>query len=515
MNKWFRYKIVTCILVCLGMIIPGQAFAQKKAVRFSDIQKMAKSLADKPYVPPTEKLPAPLRDMGYDQWRDLRYKKSLWAEDGTPFKLQFFHPGFIYRQPVVVRYVDEKGIQSLEFSSDLFDYAKTGLARYATTNLGFAGFRIHYPINSNDYYDEIVAFLGASYFRAVPKGLFYGMSVRGLAVNTAVDSGEEFPFFKEFWIVKPRAKDKKITVYTLLDSPSVSGAFEYIIIPGAETVMNVRSTLYVRQKIAKLGVAPLTSMYFYGENTKAVGAEDYRPEVHDSDGLLVYSRSGEWIWRPLDNPERLSINSFFIGTPNGFGLIQRDTDFDHYQDLEARYEARPGVWVEIPKDWGAGHVELVQIPTRDEYNDNMVAFWVPEKQPEAGDVLNYSYKLYWYSAEDRPFTMGYVTATRLHKEEKKVRFMLDFEGEEINSLFDETKLRMDISVTKGYKMLNRQLIKNVVTGGWRLVFQIGIDDDGLLDDILPTTKPACELRALLRDKNHKPLTETWTYTLVP
>jgi glucans biosynthesis protein len=507
-----KFSISVSLFLCL--ITPLPALASPKAIHFSDVQKIAKKLSMKPYAPPADHLPEAWKTMGYDQWRDLRFKRSLWAEDREPFKVQFFHPGFIYNQPVTIHVIDEEGTREYKFSSELFDYAKTKLARHAPSNAGFAGFRIHYPINTPDYYDEIVAFLGASYFRALPKGLFYGMSVRGLAINTADEAGEEFPFFKEFWIVKPAAKDKKITVYALLDSPSVVGAYEYDIYPGAETIMSVKSTLLIRQKIEKLGLAPLTSMYFYGENTKAIGAADYRPEVHDSDGLLISSRSGEWIWRPLDNPERLSINSFYVGTPRGFGLLQRDFNFDHYQDLEARYEMRPSVWVEVAEDWGPGHVELVQIPTKNEYNDNMVAFWVPEKKPQPGAVLNYSYRLHWHAAKDRPVPLGYVTDTRIIREDKLVRFILDFQGKDLAAISGKKHLEADLSVSKGYKILNRQLFKNLVTGGWRMVFQVQIDHEGLLKDMLPSTRPACELRAIVKDKG-KTLTETWTYTLVP
>lgn len=513
--KIASFKSLVSALLVIGLSGAASPAFAEKIVRFKNVQRMAKALAEKPFAPPTNALAQELKTMGYDQWRDIRFKKSLWGEDECLFKLQFFHPGFLYQVPVKIHLMDKTGTNDLKFSSDLFHYGKTGYARFAETDIGFAGFRIHYPLNTPDYDDEVVAFLGASYFRALPRGMFYGMSVRGLGVNTATDSGEEFPYFREFWILKPKPNEKKITVYALLDSPSVVGAYQYDITPGVETVMNVKSTLYVRQKIAKLGIAPLTSMFFYGENAKTLGYGDYRPEVHDSDGLLISARSGEWIWRPLDNKERLSINSFYIGTPRGFGLLQRDFNFDHYQDLEARYESRPSVWVEILSDWGAGHVELVQIPTQNEYNDNIVSYWVPEKTPQAGDVLNFAYVLRWYSVKNSSSSLGYVTDTRLVREEKdSIRFILDFQGKDLNAVTYDTLLDADISASKGYKVHNVQLFKNVVTNGWRLVFHVTIDDDNLINDILPSTRPACELRALLKDKD-KTLTETWTYTLVP
>jgi glucans biosynthesis protein len=513
MKHAVRKDLILGLLTGLLLLTAGQASAEK-AINFKILQKTAKALSAKPYELPPDTLPSALKDMGYDQWRDLRFKKSLWADDGGLFKVQFFHPGFIYHHPVTVHYIDSSGTHDYQFSSDLFDYGKTGFARYTKDITGFAGFRLHYPINTPEYDDEVVAFLGASYFRALPKGLFYGMSVRGLAVDTAVGSGEEFPFFKEFWIKKPGPKETKIVVYALLDSPSVVGAFAYEIFPGVETVMNVKSTLFIRQKIDKLGVAPLTSMYFYGENTKDLGKGDYRPEVHDSDGLLISTRTGEWIWRPLGNYEKLSINSFSVGTPRGFGLLQRDYNFDHYLDLEARYESRPSVWVEILTDWGPGHVELVQIPTNNEYNDNMVAFWVPEKVPQPGNILNYAYRLHWHSAKDSTVPLGYATDTRLIRQDKAYRFIVDFQGKALQALPSEQKLNADINVSKGYKIHNQQLFKNAVTGGWRLVFLVTIDEGNLINDILPETRPPCELLVAIKNKD-KALTETWTYTLVP
>lgn len=515
MSKFVQIKILMC---ALAFICSCPDLVLAKSVHFKDVQNMAKKLASKPYEhSQNNSLPAELKNMGYDQWRDLRFKdaKSLWGGEGS-FKVHFFHPGFIYNDPVTVNYNDETGAHTFKFSADLFDYAKTGLARYVPVQTGFAGFRVHYPLNRPEYFDEVVAFLGASYFRALPKGLFYGMSVRGLAINTATDSGEEFPSFKEFWIQKPRPNDKHIIIYALLDSPSVAGAYEYIIRPGDETIMDVKSTLFIRQKIEKLGIAPLTSMYFYGENDPIFNSSDFRPEVHDSDGVLIKARSGEWLWRPLDNPARLSINSFYVNAPHGFGLVQRDTNFDHYQDLEARYDLRPSVWVDLKDDWGAGHVELLQIPTPNEYNDNMNVFWVPEKAPQPGQILKFSYRLHWRTSHPQELPLGYVTDTRLTRDEKDknlVRFLIDFKGESLNTLALNKNLDADLSVSKGYTILNHQIIKNTATNGWRLVFQLRIDED-FLTEFIPSKRPAAELRAFFKQKD-KALTETWTYTFVP
>ena len=259
--------------------------------------------------------------------------------------------------------------------------------------MGYAGFRLHYPLNTTEYYDELISFLGASYFRALGKGQKYGLSARGLAIDTAVQTGEEFPVFKEFWLKKPLRKDSNITLYALLDSPSVAGAYTFIITPGLNTTVDVDAVLFPRKPIGKLGIAPLTSMYLFGENSKN-RFDDHRPEVHDSDGLLVWNGNDEWLWRPLDNSKYLRVSSFSDNNPKGFGLMQRDRKPEHYMDFEAMYEQRPSVWVEPLDDWGKGVVQLVEIPSVQEIHDNIVAFWIPNQKIEPGKEYRFRYMLH-------------------------------------------------------------------------------------------------------------------------
>src|SRR5205085_6387853 len=158
----------------------------------------------------------------------------------------------------------------------------------------------------------------------------------------------------------------QVTVYALLESQRATGAYRFDIVPGAETVVRVQARLYLRAaatQVATLGIAPLTSMFFSGENQPRRG--DFRPEVHDSDGLQVATGDGEWLWRPLQNPARMTVTSFAVRELRGFGLMQRDRTFSSYEDTEARYERRPSAWVRPLSDWGPGRVELVQLPTPD------------------------------------------------------------------------------------------------------------------------------------------------------
>ncbi len=506
--------------LCLGAVSTAsltnknaKAPAQVR-IRFQDVTDKARALSQQPFEEPTNSIPESLKKIGYDQWRDIRFNptKSLWVDD--PFRVQFFHLGFIYQQPVIINYIDKNGSHRLPFSPNLYEYAKNDYKDPLAADIGFAGFRIHYPLNTPTYADELVAFLGASYFRALGKNLSYGISARGLAIDTALDTGEEFPYFKEFWLIHPVPSAKEITFYALLDSQSVTGAYEFVVRPGEETVMQVKSVLFLRKKVRKLGIAPLTSMFSYGKSSGFKSDSDFRPEVHDSDGLLTQAKSGEWIWHPLVNPSQLLINAFGGGQPQGFGLIQRDTDFDNYQDLEARYDRRPSVWVTPQNDWGTGHLELLQLPTDSEYNDNIGVYWVPEKSFEPGETLQYSYSLSWYSAKHKRSFLASVEATRIVRKPESVTFFIDFLADSSETLLLKKDLAADIQVFNGYKIAGSQIIRNPVTNGWRLVIRVQFDKAGPLKDLLPNQAPALELRAFLKDETQA-VTETWSYTYLP
>ena len=280
-----------------------------------------------PYAVPDTIGSSELLNLSYDQYRDIRFvrKNGPWYNQKLPYEVQFFHLGSIFKIPVKINEVVNNVSKPINFSAKYFDYGNNKFNENDDEILGYAGFRIHSPLNTSAYYDELVTFLGASYFRGLAKGQKYGLSARGLAINTAEMIGEEFPIFKEFWLQKPKTKDKVITLYALLDSKSVSGAYRFEIIPGANTIMNIEAHLFPRENIQKIGIAPLTSMFLFGENNKN-DFDDFRLEVHDSDGLLVHNGHGEWLWRPLDNSKKLRISSFVDNGVKGFGLLQRDRD---------------------------------------------------------------------------------------------------------------------------------------------------------------------------------------------
>jgi glucans biosynthesis protein len=492
--------------------------------RFDDVVAKAKELAAQPFQDSKATAPDFLFKATYDQWRDIRFEteKSLWRSEKLPFEVQFFHLGFFYDHPVKINVADAKGVEPITFSTDLFNYGANDFKAKLPDTLGFAGFRLHYPINRKDYRDEVAVFLGASYFRAVGKNMGYGLSARGLAVDTALDSGEEFPYFKEYWLVKPSPKDKEMVVYALLDSVSLSGAYKFIVRPGEATLIKVEATIFRRREVGKLGIAPLTSMFLYAENTNQRPIDDFRPEIHDSDGLLIADGTGEIIWRPLVNPKRLLVNAFQLTNPKGFGLLQRDLDFDHYQDLEARYDKRPSVWIAPVGEWGKGHVELIQIPSGSEIDDNIVSFWVPASLPDVKDPISFAYDMSWYFPADDPNAGGYVSATRTGMvRDKNLRlFVIDFKGGKLDKLPEVlpvgAPLEGLVTVGGGARIVEKHLVKNDPNGGWRLVFQLESDDQGPLDKVLPKPKnqPSLEMRAYLKE-GQDILTETWSYGLSP
>jgi glucans biosynthesis protein len=364
---------------------------------------------------------------------------------------------------------------------------------------------VHNRINRNDYFDEVIVFVGASYFRAVAKDLHYGLSARGIAVDTAIDGPEEFPYFKEFWIVEPGPRAKEIVVFALLDGPSFTGAYRFAVVPGKDTITSVQAALFARSKVRRLGLAPLTSMFWHAENSET-DFGDFRPRVHDSDGLLIHTGSGEWLWRPLRNPMRIETSAFQDRNPRGFGLLQRERDFVAYQDLEAHYEQRPSAWVEPVGDWGPGSVVLLEMPSDQETNDNIVAFWQPEKSPSPGEPLELSYKLHWYKDDPALPPRGRALTTRVGaiRESEATRFVIDFGQGELAKLPRGTEVVANVSASPGGVISDVVTQYNEYTRGWRVAFQLGTED----------ADTPVELRCFLATQG-RALTETWSYRWTP
>jgi glucans biosynthesis protein len=459
-------------------------------------------------------LPAVLANLTYDQYRDIRFRpaSALWHGQAL-FEVQFFHRGYRVRQRVNVYEVTPAGAALVEYSPRLFTFGHLVKTPRLSTSVGFAGFRVHYPLQTPTYKDELIVFLGASYFRVLGRNQHYGASARGLAIDTGAQSGEEFPTFTDFWLVKPQPTDRSLMIYALLDSRSVAGAYQFEVRPGEITQVEVHSDLYPRRAITKLGVAPLTSMYLYGQDGISRRFDDYRPQVHDSDGLMSETGPGQWIWRPLGNPRDLRVNRFIDENPRGFGLVQRDRNFASYQDVESQYQSRPSYWVQPLGSWGKGGVELVEIPSDEEIHDNIVAYWVPEQAVSAAKPLSFSYLLSAFAENPRWPPGGRAVAVRSgnpamgdnkgHFGSGARRMLVDFKGGELDGLDGSQPVKAELSADNGQiDAVTMQRIPE--SGAWRLAFVI----------TPRPKKPQISLRCYLTLYGEV-LTETWVYQWTP
>ncbi|QID18300.1 glucan biosynthesis protein D [Nitrogeniibacter mangrovi] len=471
----------------------------------------ARTLATGPYTPPPQVTQPALKALTFDTFQALRFKPEhgLWAGEARGMEVRFFHPGYIFPTPVHMFEVVDGQARQLAYDPAMFEYEGTGVdGRKLPRDLGFAGFKL---LNFTDPTRDIAAFLGASYFRAVGGEMQFGLSARGLAIDTGMPRPEEFPLFTAFWFERPPTHAESMTVYALLESPSVAGAYRFIIEPGPTLRMDVDAALYPRKTIERLGIAPLTSMYQTGENDKRM-ANDWRPEIHDSDGLAMWTGNGEWIWRPLTNPATLRFNAYADENPRGFGLMQRDRNFDHYQDDGVFYERRPSLWVEPKAGWGKGAIELVEIPTVDETFDNIVAFWHPQQAVEPGQELLFGYRLHWGSRMPMDTHKARVVATRTGiggvvgqpRKHFSWRFAIDFAGGEFNMLGGDVKPEMALQLSAGTAELTSVRPLHEIHG-YRAMF-----------DLVPpagSTEPI-NLRLFLKAGGHA-LSETWMYQYSP
>jgi glucans biosynthesis protein len=483
-----------------GVISRAQAQENAPEERRFDrewLMEEARRLASEPYEEPSAELPAELADIGYDQYRDLRYRAEarIWSGEPTRFQLDLLHRGFIFRDPVRIALVENGVARPQRFSTALFDYGDQ-VPPPDDPELDFSGFRVRNPINAPDLWDEFAVFQGASYFRAVARGQVYGISARGLAIDTAEPDGEEFPAFRRFWIERPAPSQDSIVVHALLDSPSTTGVYQFTLTPGAETIIQVEAAIFPRVEIGKVGIAPLTSMFMFDPGDRA-GIDDFRTAVHDSNGLQILTGAGEWLWRPLANPGELQISVFKDGSPRGFGLMQRARHYEDYHDLEARYERRPSLWIEPIGDWGAGSIELVEIPTENEVNDNIVAYWRPDGTVPPGGPWRFAYRMRWTDFVDPPGRMLVTKSTRAGAANDRNRrlFVIDFAAEEEVT---PQGLTMEVSASSGEivnSVIHRRQPEDVI----RVSFELA-----------PGSEPVSELRLrLLRDGS--PVSETWLY----
>lgn len=476
---------------------------------YNNVVEQATALAKQPFDAESAKIPADLSKLTYDSYREIRFRrdKTFWRDGESDFRLLPFHVGFLHDKPVQVNIISHGNAVPIPFTTGLFEYGKVPVPKGLSPALGFAGFAITTNLNDPKVQDEVISFLGASYFRVIGRGHRYGLSARSLALDVGGDQPEEFPFMRALWVEEPSRDTTELVIYALLDSPSVAGAFRYVVSPGRETHVDVTATIIPRKEIKRIGIAPLTSMFQAGEGDLSQRT-DFRPEIHDSDGLMIQSGSGEWIWRPIRNPKALRISSFGDNNPRGFGLMQRDRDFGNYQDLEAHYHARPGYWVQPQGDWGEGRIDLIEIPTVNEAFDNIVACWTPNAPLATGQATEMRYRisavsttwhLHPYAQVQHSFNGSDVEDGVVDGNGTK-RFIVDFAGGDL-AYYKNAPERLElVATTTAGTITSRILTFNGPIDGVRAI----------VDATLPDGQSA-ELRMFIKARN-RTLSETWTAT---
>lgn len=513
--------------LALGWLVAGtlafcaSAMAQERpAFGLGEVVARAKALAAAPYAAPVSNLPDVFSKMQFFDYQKMQPRRDrfAWSELDTPFKLSFYHQGMQFNTPVRINEIVNGAVQEIPYDPGRFDFGDLHFDRDQTSKLGWAGFRVLFPVNEPGKNDEIMSVLGASYFRVIGKGQIYGLSGRGLGIDTGLSIPEEFPAFREFWIRRPAALDTSLTFYALLDSPRATGAYEFTLTPGSDAVLAVKARVFQRPggAPALFGVAPLTSMFLYGPNQPSP-VYNFRPAIHDSNGLAIHAGNGEWIWRPLNNPPMVALSSFAAENPKGFGLLQRGRSFSRYEDLKDRYDLRPSAWIEPMNDWGKGSVRLVEIPTADETNDNIVAFWAPDTLPPPGQPMQFDYRMHWTMDEpaimkDGPaHVLQTLRATGEIYQSNLIRagdgtlaFLVDFKGERLRDLPQGAPVTALVSANDNVEVVGTLLQPNPAIQGWRLTYRIKVKD---------STKVS-ELRAAL-EADGRTLTETWSFQLPP
>ncbi|MGD0720676.1 MAG: glucan biosynthesis protein D [Roseiarcus sp.] len=494
--------------------------AEPVAFSFDLLKARARDMARSPYVGPPRPAPQVVQKINYEEWGKIKFRTdhALFGDGPGRFPVEFFHLGLFFQKAVDVHVVEDGQARRIIYDQAYFDMPADSVARQLPQGAGFAGFRIQEARDGeldwrkNDW----VAFLGAAYFRSIGELRQYGLSARGIALDVAVaDRSEEFPDFTNFFIDAKEGADS-VVIYALMDGPSIAGAYRFEMKRGKGVVMDIDAALFMRAAVARFGVGALTSMYWFSE-TKKETAIDWRPEVHDSDGLAMWSGNGERLWRPLNNPPRIMVSAFSDNNPRGFGLLQRDRVFDHYLD-GVNYDRRPSLWIEPlagpqGEGWGKGSIQLCEIPTNDEIHDNVVAMWVPEKPIPANGEVALRYRLHWLADEPYPSKLGRCVATRLGRggqaglprPEGVRKFMVEFLGGPLAALpygvLPEPVLSASRGTFSSYKLV--EAVPDGVVGHWRVQFDLAVSG---VDPV--------ELRCFLQ-ANGETLTETWMFQYHP
>ncbi|WP_265500633.1 glucan biosynthesis protein [Paracoccus beibuensis] len=467
---------------------------------FEQVAALAAERAQEVYVQPVSELVGSFADLNYDQYRAIRFRRDLdpWAGSKT-FGIDLLSPGSIFYEPVQINLVRDGVARPIPFDPALLDFDPShfpdGPDLKTIGNMGWSGFRVRTFLNRPGVMDEFLVFQGASYFRAVARGTLYGLSARGLAIKTGSPDGEEFPLFTDFWVHEPKPGADTVRIHAILDSKSVAAAFQFDVTPGAVTMVRTRLALFPRVDLRETGLAPLTSMFWFSPASRRA-VDDYRPACHDSDGLQMHTGAGQTLWRGLMSPRNLQISSFMDQDPQGFGLIQRARDFESFQDAEAMYHLRPSAWIEPEGDWGPGEVRLVEIPVENEFNDNIVSYWVPKDVLVRGERREFRYRLSFSALPPSDLPLAKVRQVRSGRSinvETTRSYIIDFDL----GMFRETLPNFQVSTSEG-RIVHSYIKALPDQNALRLAFEFE-----------PGRVQVAELQAVLTDPDGLALSETW------
>jgi len=516
------YLFALCVL-SIDAVSVG-AGVERAEVNLDYVEKIAEQRAREPFRSPRADMPDALKQdkLDYDKYRRIRFRgeQALWSADKLPYRVEFFHPGYIYQEPVRIFEFSKTHVQQLRFVQDWFDYADLKIQKDIPVETGYAGFKLLHPLNKPGQLDELASFLGASYFRMLGKEQRYGASARGLALDSGEpDRPEEFPIFTDFWLGKPQEDGSPLGIFAVLDSPSCTGGYEFRIQPGETTVATITAVVFFREEekiravlkdrkaLATMGMAPLTSMCWFGENSERK-FDDYRPEVHDSDGLLMHMDSGEVVWRPLNNAAKMRHSVFAAPKIRGFGLLQRDREFAHYEEMFNLYHNTPSTWVKPKGEWGDGEVHLVELSTNYEGLDNIVTFWNPRQKPAPLQPYRFSYELLWTRETDFQLSANHVVSTRIGGElhdPRKRQVHIDFDGPDLDAIPEAESPKAMASCSENARIYETQVLRNAFDGTWRVLLKFEPKEGN--------SEPV-DLRCTLEIAD-KPVSETWAYLWSP
>ncbi|MBU6459823.1 MAG: glucan biosynthesis protein G [Proteobacteria bacterium] len=499
-SQFRRRLFLACCIFVLGIGQVPPVFAT--VFGFAQVQAKARKLLGLPYHNKPFPVPGLLRKLTPSQYAMIQDVDPLWHQEHLLFDAQFYLPGSYFKRPVLIHSVVNGQVQPIPFSPRRFTFGDLRIGDKLPSNMGYAGFRLLYPLNTPPHRNEFISFLGASYFRAVGTGQIYGTSARGLGIDTALPSGEIFPYFREFWLVKPHHGSRKMVVYALLDSKVATGAYCFTIHPGKAVTVGVKAVIYMRKPVQKLEIAPLTSMFWHGRG-RGVRAGDWHPAQHDSSDLVMANGNGEWVTRPLNDPLYTQITSYGMNQPQGFGLIQQDRHFSSYEGLQTKYQLRPSVWVSFIGKWGKGHIQLVELPTNNRDLDNIDAFWIPEHQPAPGVAYHFNYRLRFFLDNPRLIPNGHPVATYIGdgKAPGSRQVVIDFAGPGLSDLSASARVHAVIGVDRGAKILNQSVKWDRFEHSWRVTATI-----------LPVSGHPSDVRCYLV-LNDKTMSDTWLYLL--